>query len=515
MDPELEVPTLRLPENGQATGSVWSDRARRPHFLWDAVPDATYELEVDDSCAPTAFQGCDFPTPEWVEQDLREREIVAPVALPVSEKAPVGRRYFWRVRSCVAAACSAWSAVRYVDVGRQKSDFDGDGYADVVLANTGNSAPRHGRVLVGFGPKPSARSLVLEEAPLPETQDRFGAVVEPLGDLDADGFADLLVTVPGSGIVSDGATPGHALVYFGSASFGDEKGRQSLRVDGDADKLSFGYMAAPAGDVDADGQQDFVVGNPSPRLYRGASRSVIASDLPLLGPRETVERLSAGDVTGDGYSDLLAVLWAPADEHERYDFLPGGSKGFGDAATLLETDTYTVAPFTIASDANRDGFRDLAFAVNTVSSPDEKRIDVSFGAKPPVTEVGLTWAGAMVAGPDSSPYGDLTGPISAGDVNGDGFDDTLVGAAWHGSPLVQVSLYLGGGGSRSTPDAVYSVQRELLFISTGVPRAVGDVNGDGFDDVFLTEAFDNTGTLFFGGLDLDQAADDEIAVSLE
>jgi len=101
-------------------------------------------------------------------------------------------------------------------------------------------------------------------------------------------------------------------------------------------------------------------------------------------------------VTGDGYSDLLAVLWAPADEHERYDFLPGGPNGFGERQTLLESDTYTVAPFTIASDANGDGFRDLGFAFNTGATPDENRIDVSFGAEPPVTDAGLTWAGSMV-----------------------------------------------------------------------------------------------------------------------
>jgi len=93
------------------------------------------------------------------------------------------------VRSCAAGACSPWSAIRYVDVGRQKSDFDGDGYADVVLANSGNSVS-HGRVVVGFGPRPSARSLLLEEAPVPDTADRFGTVAEPLGDLDADGFAE-------------------------------------------------------------------------------------------------------------------------------------------------------------------------------------------------------------------------------------------------------------------------------------------------------------------------------------
>jgi hypothetical protein len=513
VDAERVVPTPRLPENGQATGSVWSERARRPHFRWDAVAGATYELQVDDSCAPTAFQGCEFPSPEWMQLDLPEPDIVLPVSLPVSETAPVGRRYFWRVRACAAGACSPWSAIRYVDVGRQKSDFDGDGYADVVLANSGSSLS-HGRVVVAFGPHPSARSLQLEEAPVPDTSDRFGTVAEPLGDLDADGFADLLITVPGDGPNAEVKTLGHALVYFGSASFGDDADRKILRVDGDADGFfSFGYTATPAGDVDGDGQQDFAVGNPSPRLYRGSSRSVVATDIPLLRTGEIVERLSAGDVTGDGHSDLLAVLWASAEKHGRADLLPGGSNGFGEAETLRQTDGSTVAPFTIASDADGDGFRDLAFVVNSGSTPDKNRIDLSFGADPPVTDTGLTWAGATV-GEQGTSYAELSAPISAGDVNGDGFDDALVGAAWHDSALAQVSLYLGGAESRSTPDAVYTVEGEPLYVSTGVPKAVGDVNGDGFDDVFLTEDFSHTGTLFFGGPDLDASADDEISIRL-
>jgi len=504
VDPELPVPTLRLPENGRATGSVWSERARRPRFVWDTVPGATYEIEVDDSCILNGFRDCDFPSPVWVERDLIEPESSAPIALPVSDTAPVGRRYFWRVRSCTSTACSPWSAVRYVDVGRQKSDFDGDGYADVVLANVGDSAPRHGRVFVGFGPLPSARSLVLEEAPMPEIQDRFGQVAEPLGDLDGDGFADLLVTASGEPM-----GPNHALVYFGNEDFGGSTGPEILRLDGDPNALSFGSVVIPAGDVDAEGQQDFVGGDRSLWLFRGASRDVNVSEVPFLKTGEYVGHLSAGDVNGDGYSDLLAgnLLVGDGDFRARYGFLPGGDAGFGEATDLLET----VSPFTVMSDVNGDGFRDLGFAYSVGNDPIQNRIDVSYGADPPVADVSVSWGGGMVPGPDTGSYGELSAPIAAGDVNGDGLDDALVGLSWHISDLVQVNLYLGGAGSRSLPDAVYGVRRgPVLFISTGIPKAPGDVNGDGFDDVFVTEDFNHTGALFFGGPELDPTPDDEI-----
>jgi len=241
---------------------------------------------------------------------------------------------------------------------------------------------------------------------------------------------------------------------------------------------------------------------------------VIASEILFLKPGEYVGQLSAGDVTGDGYSDLLAgnLYTGDGDFNARYDFLGGGSGGFGEAFTLLEA----VGPFTVVSDMNGDGFRDLAFAFNVGGDPTQNRIDVSYGADPPVSDRAVTWGGGMVVGPETGSYGELTAPIPAGDVNGDGFDDVLVGLSWHTSNLVQANLYLGGAGSRSLPDAAYAVRwGPLLFVSTGIPRAFGDVNGDGFDDVFVTEEYGSIGALFFGGVELDRTPDDQMQLLFE
>lgn len=389
-------------------------------------------------------------------------------------------------------------------MGRQRSDFDGDGYADVILTAWGGG--HRGRVLVGFGPSPSDRVVVLEANVPPETADRFGEIAEPLGDVDADGFADLLVTAAGD----PNALTGGAEVFYGQAAFGSTLGR-GLRLDGEEGER-LGGVAIPAGDVDGDGMQDFVLGGAAaPKLYRGLSRGVSPTEIDVLRSEEWLSGMSSGDVTGDGYSDLLANSVAAGFEGGRYDLISGSSAGLGEPTVLGETDDYPLAPWTITGDVNGDGFSDVGLTVNHPGDPNLSRTDVSLGAEMPPFDSLLTWAAGVA---EDAQYLDLGGSIAAGDVNGDGFDDALVPHAWHGSDLVEAHLYLGGLGSRSAADAVYAFRTgTLLFISTGLPSGPGDVNGDGFDDVFLVEDGLHTAKLYFGGPELDAVADDELELA--
>jgi hypothetical protein len=514
VDPSIGVPIPRLPENGDATGSVWVDSARAPRFSWEAVDGTTTEIVVDDSCENGNFQACDFPSPEWIASDAVEGFLVPPRGLPVNEFAPVGRRYFWRLRACTDDACSPWSSVRYVDVGRQHGDFNGDGYADVVLGNQGTVTMR-GRAIVGFGPRPSERTVIVVGSEEAQAQDRFGFVTEPVGDLDGDGFADLLITAPGAE-----QTSGFAVVYFGSESFDDASRHVTLRVDGDAPGDRFGELGVAAGDVDGDGQRDFVLGflapgSPPLRFLRGSSRNVIPADLPIPQSEEFVDRVSVGDITGDGHPDLLAVnVSGDGDYLVHYDLLRGGPDGFGEPSLIHERTGYPVASYAIFADVNGDGFREVGRPFNAGATVSENRVDVSLGADPFVLDDSIVWPGMMVEG-EPGPYGELQAPVAAGDVNGDGFDDAFVGVSWHTTTRVETRLFLGGGAPRSEPAAIYGFERELLFVSTGIPVAVGDVNGDGYDDLFLKETFGSSGEIFFGGAEPDAESDDQIALPLQ
>jgi hypothetical protein len=506
IDPSLPVPSLRLPQNGRGTGSVWAERARRPRFVWEQQAAVSFEVQVDDSCAAGQLQSCDFASPEWTAAGLTSNEVTPATALPVSDAAPVGRRYYWRVQACGSKACSLWSQVRYVDVGRQPSDFNGDGFSDVVVADQGSSA-RQGRVLIGFGPLPSSRPVVIADAVAAETEDRFGQVARALGDVDADGFADLLVTAPGN----QHAVPWVAYVYFGSATFAEASSRQRLLLQANEPGGAMAGAAIPAGDVDADGRQDFVIDfYPGATLYRSLGRSMSTTPLSVIQSGKYLQHSSAGDVTGDGYSDLLVVSASRnGNSSARYDLLRGSTLGLDDPVDPSSPAGDATAWWVVTGDVNGDGFSDLGSTFNYWNEPSASRIDVTWGAESPgLDERAITWAGGITG---SSV--ELGRASAAGDVNADGFEDSLVGVAWHSSDLVQANLYLGGLGSRSAPDASYAFQAGLaLFVSQGLPSAPGDVNGDGFDDVLLGEDYAATAQLFFGDTDLDTISDDRVVL---
>jgi hypothetical protein len=130
-----EPPILLAPVNGALTGSHLVAVSRRPEFRWSPSAGADrYEITIDDMCLVASFTSCDFPSPERTDSTLTGTRWTPPAPLPVETvMRPFGRRYFWRLRACNAAGCSAWSPVRYVDVGRQATDYNGDGYGDLVV----------------------------------------------------------------------------------------------------------------------------------------------------------------------------------------------------------------------------------------------------------------------------------------------------------------------------------------------------------------------------------------------
>lgn len=190
-------------------------------------------------------------------------------------------------------------------------DLNADGYADLVVGAP-NSAKAFGRVHVYLG---SADGLV--EGPTrtgAEATDSFGSTLAGVGDLDGDGFDDLMVGSPG-----DNAYTGRIFVYRGGADGLDVEPPDM--AEGNGFGATLGTTIAPLGDIDADGYTEVLVGAPGTDDYRGQALLYTGRAYGLdTDPITTLEgeatgdyfglaMAGLGDVDGDGYQD--AMVGAP------------------------------------------------------------------------------------------------------------------------------------------------------------------------------------------------------------
>ncbi len=331
-------------------------------------------------------------------------------------------------------------------------DVDGDGYDDLLLgaprADTGGA--NAGDVYLVSGPVSGTMGLDSAAVILygGDTSDLAGQPVAGAGDVNADGFADLLVGAYGEDSAGSGA--GAAYLLHGPVSSGSLLDAQAVLLGitaGDA----LGFSAAGAGDADGDGSSDLLLG-----AYGEDSGGSNAGAAYLLSGTSTGE-LSAGDaaatIAGDAEGENVG--WAVAG----------------------------------AGDVNADGMADLL-----VGAPGDDTVDTDAGQAslfhgPASGSLGMGGADAVLTG---SAAGDYAGYAlaAAGDVNGDGFDDLLVGAHGEdtGGSNAGVAYVLWGpvAGSRSLTDAELILQGDTAAIRLGISvSCAGDIDNDGQDDLLI------------------------------
>jgi hypothetical protein len=339
-------------------------------------------------------------------------------------------------------------------------DVDQDGRDDFVVGSTPGprAADRRGTVWLMLGGDVMSGWLDLDteaEAVLHGSVagSEFGASVSG-GDLNDDGFADLLVGAPGASTAA--AEGGAAYVFFGPVSGDLDAASADRSYTGRERKGRFGTSVSVLGDVDGDGVGDFAAGAPrsagngnnsgATYVFYGSPYATGAwnaddADLLIRGGRN--ERMgsavaAAGDIDGDGLQDF----WAGAKQYgstkrgAAYLFLGGDSSLYGvladhsfasrirghNANDLLGSSIARPADFDNDGHADLlvgaergDGLRTQSGAAWVVHGP-LLGLDhvVSPNAGQIQGETGLSFAGASVA--------------SFGDLNGDGFSDALVGA---------------------------------------------------------------------------------------
>ena len=389
-------------------------------------------------------------------------------------------------------------------------NVNGDAWPDFIVGAPSyqNGQDQEGRALLYYGSAlgPVGPSWAVE--PNIEVA-RMGTAVAGAGDVNNDGFDDVIVGAPN---YEDGSIVGGAVfAYYGSGA--GLSITPSWTRGGGTGNMLFGSSVASAGDVNNDGYDDVVIGAPflfvtmgsqgGAFLFPGSASGLAAAPdawNPVgatTGAKFGSSVAAAGDVNNDGYDDVIVgapgAAQGEAGEGLAYVYLGSASGLSVTPHQILQADAasamfgFSVAP---AGDINNDGYDDVIVGARefTVDQAAEGAAFVFYGS---------------AAGIDPTPGPPLHGDIgnadfgvsvaSAGDYNGDGFDDILVGASTTNNGLSKAGrayLYLGSPSGPVFFQIIEGVQQDAEL--GGVVSSAGDVDTDGFDD-FATAAqwFDN------------------------
>ncbi|MCC5609541.1 cadherin-like domain-containing protein [Nostoc sp. CHAB 5834] len=382
------------------------------------------------------------------------------------------------------------------------------------------------------------------------------------GDFNGDGMEDLII-----GASKDNGGAAKYNVVFGSSSgFGasfnlsDINGNNGFVIN-DIDEIDFSSTVSSAGDINGDGIDDLIIGaryaDPNGKYLAGESYVVFGSSNGFgasfnvsdlngsngfiingidQGDRSGYSVSSAGDFNGDAFDDLIigakyADLKGQLNAGESY-IVFGSSNGFGASFNLsdlngsngfiingIDQDDRSGSSVSSAGDFNGDGFDDLIIGASNASPNGKSRAGESyvvfgsssgFGASLNLSDLNGS-NGFIINGIDQD---DFSGSSisSAGDFNGDGFDDLIIGATYAdpngkeraGESYVVFGNSSGFGASLNLSD----LNGSNGFIINGIDEndlsgnsisSAGDFNGDGFDDLIIGARYADPNGKYFAG----------------
>ncbi|MDZ8082582.1 MAG: hypothetical protein RMX35_26395 [Nostoc sp. DcaGUA01] len=439
-------------------------------------------------------------------------------------------------------------------------DVNGDGFDDLIIGASGAdpNGSQSGQSYVVFG-KSTGFSSSLNLSDLNgangfaingiAVDDNSGNSVSGAGDVNGDGFDDLIIGA--SGADPNGSQSGQSYVVFGkstgfssSLNLSDLNGANGFAINGIAADDISGLSVSGAGDVNHDGFDDLIIGAPYADNFSGQSYVVFGKSTGF-SPSINLSTLNgingfainginevgdisggsvsdAGDINGDGIDDLIigASNASPNGFSSGQSYVVfgkttafsaslnlstlNGTNGF--AINGIKAGDFSGSPVSSAGDINGDGIDDLIIGAisfkndgTTFASGQSYVVfgkSTGFSASLNLSDLngtnGFTINGI---GADDFIYFSVSG---AGDVNGDGFDDLIIGTVKNIDPngiRSGQSFLVFGKGTGFSPSINlsdlngtngFAINGIMPFDNSGKSvSAAGDVNNDGFDDLII------------------------------
>lgn len=306
----------------------------------------------------------------------------------------------------------------------------------------------------------------------------LGYSVAFAGDVNIDGYADVLVGAP-----HDGAESGAAYLYLGGES---GLGSGQTFVTSGSEDAYLGISVIGAGDLNADGYEDVVVAAPGEDDLAGAiyvfafdSRGIVHSYITRISGEAAGDRFgwamaALGDIDDNGFGDVVVGA-------DRANDGSGAAYVFAARETRLEEADASGfgASVTDAGDLDGDGGEDLAVGAPLTNSGQGMVYVYRYD--------GAGYSESVATSLSGKADGDYFGSsLGASDVNGDGYTDLLVGAPEASQSTGSVAIFSGAyGGVETRPLTILEGPAENARFGVDV-FGPGDMNGDGRGEVLVS-----------------------------